>query len=417
MKFPIKTIIVLAVLLGIGVGGYLFVPPYLKSIYKTKFRTVEISEGDVVTIVNATGTLNPELSVNVGSFVSGPIIELKADFNDEVKKGQLLAKIDPRLYEANYKRDKAQLQTREAEVKRVVALRDLAERDLKRAMNLKKVNEEYISQGELDQFHYNLESLKAQYDLAVAAVVQAEANLDNSKTNLDYTSILAPVDGIIIDRKIDEGQTLASQFQTPELFIIAPNMREKMHIEANVDEADIGLINYAKQKNLPVTFTVDAYPEELFEGKIFQIRMSSTTTQNVVTYPVIVTTTNPDLKLKPGMTANISFEVDSVKNAKRIPNSALRYYPDRNLVHPDDHKILDGTATDKNDDESQEKLSATQTAELRRKRNRRHVWIQEGDKLRAIEVITGISDNQYTVLVEGPLEVGKKLVIGIEKSR
>src|SRR5262249_52037125 len=148
-----------------------------------------------------------------------------------------------------------------------------------------------------------------------------------SQAQLRYTNIKAPVDGIIINRKIDPGQTLAAQFQAPELFVVAPDMRTKMYVHASVDEADIGLIHEAQRKDLPVTFTVDAYPDDLFEGMIEEIRLSSTTTQNVVTYPVIVAAPNPDLKLLPGMTASISFEVNRRADIIKIPNSALRYFP------------------------------------------------------------------------------------------
>ena len=149
-----------------------------------------------------------------------------------------------------------------------------------------------------------------------------------SEANLDYTEIRSPVDGIVIDRKIDPGQTVAATFQTPELFIVAPDMRKEMHVFASVDEADIGLIRDAQESGQPVRFTVDAYPDDLFEGKIFQIRKSSTTTQNVVTYPVVVSAPNPDLKLLPGMTASISFQVArDATNVLRIPNAALRFYP------------------------------------------------------------------------------------------
>src|SRR5262249_35270251 len=152
--------------------------------------------------------------------------------------------------------------------------------------------------------------------------------------------IRAPVDGVVIDRKIDPGQTLAAQFQTPELFIIAPDMKKEMYVMASVDEADIGLIRRAQESNQPVHFTVDAYPDDLFEGKIGQVRMNSTTTQNVVTYPVVVTAPNPDMKLMPGLTANISFQISEKKDTIRIPNAALRFYPKPEQVRPEDRLLL-----------------------------------------------------------------------------
>jgi HlyD family secretion protein len=267
----------------------------------------------------------------------------------------------------------------------------------------------------LDKVRFNKESLAAQLNPAEASVDQAQAQLDLSVANLEYTEIRAPVDGIVINRKIDPGQTLAAQFQTPELFIVAPDMRKEMHVHATVDEADIGLITGAKEKGLPVTFTVDAYPDDLFTGTIREIRLSSATTQNVVTYPVVVGAPNPDLKLLPGMTPSISFEVDRRQKVIKIPNSALRFFPQLQHVRQEDRRLLEGKSAEKTDDQVQAtSLSAEQRAEARRKRSTRHVWVQDGFKLRAVEVQTGLSDNQYTELVTGSLKKGDKLVIGIQ---
>jgi len=373
------------------------------------------------------------LQVSIGSFVSGPIVEKPTDakgnlildrdgqpwrmpnFNQEVKKGDLLAKIDPRIYQANYDRDKAILQTREADVKRVEALLKQAVNDEKRAYALRAEDSAFIAEAELDKVRFNRMQLEAQLDLQAASVEQAQAQLDLSKANVDYTAILAPVDGIVIKRKIDPGQTLAAQFQTPELFVLAPDMRKKMHVHASVDEADIGLIHDAKQKALPVTFTVDAYPD-LFEGLIEEIRLDSTTTQNVVTYPVVVAAPNPDMKLLPGMTASISFEVDRRDKVIKVPNSALRFFPQAQHVRKEDKPLLEGKASEKEQQEQAPDvtLSAQERADVRRKRSRRHVWMQDGSKLRAIEVQTGLSDSQFTELVSGDLKLGDKLVIGIQ---
>src|SRR5262249_37056318 len=203
---------------------------------------------------------------------------------------------------------------------------------------------------------------------------------------LEYTEIRSPVDGIIINRKIDQGQTLAAQFQTPELFIVAPDMRTKMHILASVDEADIGAIREGQRRGLPVRFTVDAYADDLFEGTIFQIRMSSTTTQNVVTYPVVVATPNPELKLLPGMTASLSFQIADTQDTLRIPNAALRFYPQREQVRPEDRKLLEGVERDSKEDADSASIrrSAEEKAEARRHRNHRHVWVVDGDFLKAV---------------------------------
>jgi HlyD family secretion protein len=189
-----------------------------------------------------------------------------------------------------------------------------------------------------------------------------------------------------------------------------------MRVFASVDEADIGLIREAQRTGQPVRFTVDAYPDDLFEGTIFQIRKNSTTTQNVVTYPVVVSAPNPDLKLLPGMTASISFQVGEAKDALRVPNAALRFYPQREQVRPEDRPLLESGAVTPGEDEERTDVvrSAEEKAEIRRKRNRRHVWVVDGDFLRAVPVETGLSDSTNTELVSGDLKPGDKLVTGIQ---
>jgi HlyD family secretion protein len=230
---------------------------------------------------------------------------------------------------------------------------------------------------------------------------------------MGYTKILAPVDGIIIDRKVDQGQTLASQFQTPELFVIAPDLDKKVNIFASVDEADIGLISKAKDEGQPVRFTVDAYPNEIFEnGIIRQVRLASTTEQNVVTYPVVVETSNEGMKLLPGMTANLSFQIEKKTDVIKIPNAALRFYPDRAQVHPDDRTILDGVSEERSEDNVASNQSASEKFDANQKRSERYVWYQDGDFLRAIKVRIGISDSRYTELLDKSIDVDKELVIG-----
>ena len=283
-------------------------------------------------------------------------------------------------------------------------------------MALQAENEDFISDSELDQVRFQRAALEAQVDVAEASVQQALASLERSVSNVEYTKITAPDDGIIIERKIEPGQTLAASFQTPEMFVLAPRMREKMYIFASVDEADIGLVRSAKDHDQPVQFTVDAYPDVLFEGVIEQIRISSTTTQNVVTYPVIVAAANPDLKLWPGMTASISFRIEEKADVIKIPNAALRFYPDIKHVRPEDRKILEGAEefADDRDEPANAMLSAAEKAEARRKRNRRHVWLADGEFLKAVEVTTGLSDNKYSELVSGDIQDKQELVTGIK---
>jgi HlyD family secretion protein len=416
MKLLFKLVVLFAVLGGLGFAAKAPVEKYLRERNRPDFREVEVDKGEVTWVVNSTGEIKPVLSVKVGTFVSGPIKELNVDFNDRVTEGQLLARIDSRIYDASVAADEAALATREAEFVRVTAELQRSINDEKRAEALREEDPDYISQSEIDRYRFSRMSLDAQLLVARAMIDQAEANLKNSQANLDYTKIVSPVDGIVIDRKIDPGQTLAASFQTPELFIIAPEMEKKMHIFAAVDEADIGKIKEAQKEARPVKFTVDAYPDDLYEGLIEQVRLSSTAVSNVVTYPVVVATPNPDLKLMPGMTASLSFVVEQKQDVIRIPNSALRYFPDKKHVRENDQPILEGLdPNDEEDDNAVDDASASERAAAADQRNRRHVWVKDDDKLRAVEVFTGISDNKFTELVSGDLKPGDKLVFGVRR--
>ncbi len=423
MRTLLKLLIVLAILGGLGYAAYPKVAAYLAERNKVIWRTTKVEQGAIIAVVNSTGTIKPKLQVSIGSFVSGPIKELHVEFNQEVKKDTLLAKIDPRIYASNVARDTASLANRDADVFRVQAQLQQAIRDEKRALALREEDKTFMAQAEMDKFMFARIGLEAQLAVAKTAIAQAQATLDNSQLNLDYTDIRSPVDGIVIDRKIEPGQTLAAAFQTPELFIIAPDMREEMHVHASVDEADIGQIHAAKLKNYPVTFTVDAYPDELFTGRIKEIRLSSTTTQNVVTYPVIVGAPNPELKLLPGMTASLSFQVDERANVTKLPNAALRYYPEAKYVRTEDLPILEGLASSQPTEAepsgeasagSVVAQSARERAESRKKRSQRHVWVAEGQKLRAVPVTVGLTDGRFTEVVAGEIKPGQLLVTGIQ---
>jgi HlyD family secretion protein len=450
MRTFIKAVIILAVLAALGYFGITRAQQWLAERNKPRFRVASVEQGDLRITVNAAGQLEPTLSVKVGSFVSGPVLELFADHNDEVKAKQVLAKIDPRLYEAAVQRDDAALAARIGDVARVKAELQRARNDETRSAALKAENEDFISQAELDQFRFARMSLEAQLIIADSSVKQAQANLDNSNANLGYTNIESPVDGTVIERKIDQGATLASQFQVQELFVIAPRMREEMLIRALIDEADIGLIRDAKESNQPVFFSVDAYPEQVFTGAIIQeIRLSFTTTQNVVTYPVIVSTPNPDLKLLPGMTANLTFQISLLKEILKVPNAALRYFPDKTLVRDEDLKLLElnlapepseDSATTSETPPADDKVLATIAS------SKRIVWIQETladrasaadgktsqtsatpspaaavdpvkvltGKLRAIKIEIGDSDYQFTHVVKGDLKPGDEVIVGVK---
>jgi HlyD family secretion protein len=379
-----------------------------------KFLTATVSRGRVEAVVNSTGTVKPVQSVSVGAFTSGPIKRVFVDFNSVVKKNQVLAEIDPNLLAAAVERDRAAVESQEADLKRVEALLQQAKNNERRARNLMAINKDYLAETDLDQYHFTRLSLEAQIRLGKASIKQAEASLRNSEVNLGYTRIISPVNGIVIERKVDPGQTVAASFQTPELFILAPDMDKHMYVYASVDEADIGMIRSAQDQGKPVNFTVDAYPGRLFPGKIHQVRNNSTTTQNVVTYPVIVMAPNPEMKLMPGMTANITFQIEAKENVLRLPAAALRFVPAPAQVRPEDKHHVEVTLAVPLD--STKKSTAHEKSEQSRKRYERVVWVKDGKLLRAVPVTLGMIQNQYAELLTGELAEDDEVVIGNDTS-
>ena len=283
-----------------------------------QFKTVKVSRGEIRATVTATGTVSAVTTVLVGTQVSGTIKQIFVDFNSPVKKGQLLAQIDPALSEAKVAQTRANLKAAEANVEKAEAALQDAERTLERNRILFTRN--FIARSDLDTAETNRVSALAQLNLAKAQVEQQRAALKQEETNLNHTRILSPVDGIVISRNVDIGQTVAASFQTPTLFSIAQDLT-RMQIDTNVDEADIGKVKVGQS----VQFTVDAYPDHTFSGRVSEIRNAPTTIQNVVTYNVIVKVANPELKLKPGMTANVSIVTAVERNILTIPNAALRF--------------------------------------------------------------------------------------------
>jgi HlyD family secretion protein len=347
----------------------------------------------------------------------------------------LLAVIDPQLAQAALDRDQAALdrdrallKTQEADLKRVKALLKQAENNLTRARRLTDINKEYLSDTDLDQFLFTHLSYLAQQELgeanitqAAAGVRQSEANVANSRTNLGYTKIFAPEDGIVIERKVDPGQTVAASFQTPELLTIALEMDRHMYVYASVDEADIGLIKIAMERNRArseserkrlAKFTVDAYPGELFEGDVHDVRQNATTTQNVVTYPVVIDAPNLERKLMPSMTANISFQIEAKEDVLRVPAAALRFVPLSLQVRPEDRHYVEALPATPAD--GAKKSSAGDKADQARKRHERIVWVQDGDWLRAVPVTLGLIENQFAELLSGDLAEGQTVVTGTE---
>jgi HlyD family secretion protein len=412
MRRLLRWVIILGVLFGLLFAASIPLKAWWQKRSEVRFLTGTVSKGRVETVVNSTGTVKPVLSVSVGAFTSGPIKEIYVDFNSVVKKGDLIALIDPKLAEAAVKRDEAALEAQRADLLRVEAMLKRSANDEARARRLQEVKKDFLSETDMDNYYFTRLQNEALVALGKASIIQAQATLENSKANLAYTKITSPVDGVVIERKVDPGQTVAASFQTPELFIIAPEMDKHMYIYASVDEADIGQIRLAQEKNKAVKFTVDAYTGDLFDGKIYQIRKNSTTTQNVVTYPVIIEAPNPDMKLLPGMTANISFQIESKENVLRVPIAAFRYMPTIFQVRPEDrHLVTIGTPAPTN---AQPKTSAADKAEQARNRQRRHVWVQDGLFLRAVPVTLGLMDNQFAEIVSGELTDGQQIVIGNE---
>jgi HlyD family secretion protein len=426
MRRLFRWLLLLGALAGAAVAISVPVSSWLQRRFVPRYLTAPVSRGRVETVVNSTGTIKPVRTVTVGAFTSGPIERVLVDFNSAVTEGQEIARIDQKLAIAALARDRAALDrdcaalhTQMAELARVEALLEQAQNNEDRARKLVAINKDYLSGIDQDQYLFTRRTCDAQVELAKANVAQAEANfalseanVANSETNLGYTRILAPEAGIVIERKVDKGQTVAASFQTPELFIIAPEMEQHMYVFASVDEADIGLIRAAQSRGQDVKFTVDAYPGDLFTGKIAQIRKNSTTTQNVVTYPVVIEAPNPDLKLMPGMTASLSFPIDSREDVLRVPVAALRFLPQQAQVHPDDWHYLGELPNSAAD--GSVKRSAADKAEQARRRQHRLVWVQEGPLLRAVPVTLGLIETQFAEVVGGELTEGQALVTGTE---
>lgn len=414
-------------LVVVGVIAAASAGPIKKAIAKRNrptFKTEKITRGEVVSYVYATGKIKPVETIKIGSFVSGPIQDMpeEIDFNYKVKEGELMARVDPRLIKSQAESAEASLTIREGEVDRTRAQLQLAINDEQRAIALRAKEADFVSQAEMDRLRFSREQLEAALLIAEASVKQAAAQLKIANINVGYTDILAPKAGIIIDRKIEPGQTLAAQFQTPELFEIGVDMDKRMHVYASVNESEIGRIRIAQEAEQPVTFTVFAYPEESFEGRIIQIRMSATEDQTVVNYPVIVEARNRDMKLYPNMTAELSFKIKEKKNVLRIPKQALRFIPQKDHVREEDKKILDGSTwkrTDGDDDEEEpEQENAEKRAKAKKDREKRYVWVKDGEKLKAVQIVIGISgEGKSQELLSGDLGEGQEVVMGLDTKK
>ena len=313
-----KLILIVLVLVAVGVGAGVYT--MRRNQPEPAVTAQQLSRGDIVDTVGATGTLEAVETVDVGTQVSGVVKELHADFNSIVRKGQLIARLDPSLIQTQIEQQSANVARAEADVERLkVALMD-AEQKLDRARQMSERS--LIPKTELETAEVNVKSAEAQIRSSEASLTQARAQLNNQRVNLGYTTIVAPIDGIVISRNVDQGQTVASSMNAPTLFVIAADLT-KMQVVANIDEADVGRMRPGQNVN----FRVDAFPNDTFRGTVQQVRLQPAVVQNVVTYSTVISVPNPDLKLKPGMTANANIEIARRTNALRIPNAALRFRP------------------------------------------------------------------------------------------
>lgn len=375
-KLFLHKLMILIVLLAVGVGGYKAWEIYTKPPLEAKYKFHTLENGDITQSVSANGTLNPLVLVTVGTQVSGKVIKLYVDFNDRVKEGQILAELDPALLDA-------QAAQSEANVKSAEASLELAVANEKRAREL--FSKEYISKQDLDASVQALKSSRAALDLA-------RAQSQKDRTNQGYTIIRSPVSGVVVDRQIDVGQTVAASLQAPVLFKIAQDLRE-MQIDSNFAEADIGRIKVGQN----VTFTVDAFPNISFTGIVKQVRLNATTVSNVVTYDVVVTLKNPDEILAPGMTAYVNVIIAEKKNVLVVPNAALRYKP-----------------TDMASKEAKE--IQKQPSEMKAKKEKKDpntgvVYVFDNGVPKAVRVTTGITDNRLTEIISDTLKAGDKIIL------
>jgi HlyD family secretion protein len=377
--------------------------------HEPPFLTVPVAKNNVRQVVSSTGTLQAVTTVIVGSQVSGTIAKLSADFNSKVTKGQVVAELDQAKFKARVDETRANLLAAQANLAKSKVAVDDAARTLKRTTELKQ--RELIAQSELDAAQATYDAAVSQFSVTQAQVGQAQASVNQASIDLGYTVIRSPVDGMVISRNVDVGQTVAASLQAPTLFSIANDLT-RMEVHTNVDEADVGNIHEGQD----VSFTVDAHPSRRFRGKVLQVRHAPQIVQNVVTYDAVVRINNKELLLKPGMTANVQFLVSQKEDVLTIPNMALRFKP------PEDKS------------EAQDLLRQEQSRVAPRPGQRRtsrgggtggggvttvrqvKVYVMKGDKAQPVEVQVGITDGSKTEVVSGALNENDPVIIGMSTS-
>jgi HlyD family secretion protein len=395
-------IVTLGVLL---LGGLVWVVGFRGKDAGPKYRTAKVDKGSVTQTVTATGTLSAVITVKVGSAVSGNVAALHADFNKVVKKGDLLAEIDPAPFQAKVEQGQAALQKAEVDARN-------ADISLRRQAALKEQG--LAPQADFDQAQANADSAKAE-------VAQAKATLEQATTDLRNSKIVAPIDGVVVDREYDVGQSVAASFQAPTIFTIAQDLT-KMQVSADVSESDIGMCKVGQ----PVRFNVDAYPDQIFRGTISQIRLNATVNQNVVTYPVIIDVPNPDQALRPNMTANVIIDVAVAKDVLRIPNAALRFRPEESAsaspasASPEERAARSNSGG-KGAGAAMKQFDQTAGSGAKRARKPGQTVYEIaanglGD-VKPVDIKTGITDGRYTQVTGGDLTEGATVVIGLATAK
>lgn len=362
--------------------------------------TASVDRGDVVQRVTATGTLSALVTVEVGAQVSARIMEILVDFNSEVKKGEVIARLDRQLFEAAVTEARANQRAALAAVERARVQAAQAARNRDRGVEL--AAKKLIAPSELENLELALEVAKADVVSAQGQVEQAGAALHRASVNLGFTTIVSPIDGVVISRDVDVGQTVAASLQAPTLFTIAQDLK-KMQVDTSVSEADIGKI----AAGMEATFSVDAWPGERFRGTVRQIRNAPQTTQSVVTYTVIIDVDNAALRLRPGMTANVTFVVDEARDVLRVPNAALRFRPPASFRS---NGAANGAAHDAANVETGRAPDRALSPAGQKPNGGREVWVVRGGAPVSVRLRTGLSDGSTTVVLEGDLRPGDEVV-------
>ncbi len=368
------------------------------------YRTDPVTRGPVSEIVNATGDVSAIVTVNVGSQVSGIIDKLYVDFNTKVKKNQPLATLDPRLFQALLEKADAGLASAKANVEKAQAAFADSERIAKREVELRRQN--LVSQADLDTAVATRDGNAASLSAARASVLQAKADRDLAAVNLAFTRIASPIDGVVVSRNVDVGQTVAAAFQAPTLFLIANDLT-KMQILANIDEADVGKV----REGLEAKFTVDAYPGEVFMGSIREVRQAPTTIQNVVTYAAVIDAPNPEHKLRQGMTASVTVTTAHKDEALRVSNAALRFRPDDAAAEPQQQQSPQHPAPMARNPSAAARGRPEAVSAMQGPGRAGRVYKLEGGKPVAVVIRVGLSDGQRSEVLGG-LSDGDSVITG-----